>query len=86
MLTRHLATEVGPSGVRVNCIAPSSIRTEKVEARMPTDVQERVAAMHPLGRMGTTDDVAGTALFLASDAASWLTGLTIDVAGGWITG
>jgi 3-oxoacyl-[acyl-carrier protein] reductase len=86
MLTRHLATEVGPSGVRVNCIAPSSIRTEKVEARMPADVQERVAAMHPLGRMGTTDDVAGTALFLASDAASWLTGLTVDVAGGWITG
>jgi 3-oxoacyl-[acyl-carrier protein] reductase len=86
MMTRHLATEVGPSGVRVNCIAPSSIRTEKVEARMPADVQERVAAMHPLGRMGTTDDVANTALFLASDAASWLTGLTIDVAGGWITG
>jgi 3-oxoacyl-[acyl-carrier protein] reductase len=86
MLTRHLATEVGPSGVRVNCIAPSSIRTEKVEARMPAEVQERVAAMHPLGRMGTTDDVAGTALFLASEAASWLTGLTVDVAGGWITG
>ncbi|MDH6578597.1 SDR family NAD(P)-dependent oxidoreductase [Kitasatospora sp. MAP5-34] len=86
MLTRQLATEVGPRGVRVNCIAPSAIRTEKVESRMPAEVQERVAALHPLRRLGTTEDVAGTALFLASDAASFLTGLTIDVAGGRITG
>ena len=48
-------------------------------------VQQQVAAMHPLGRLGTLDDVASAALFLASDAASWLTGLTIDVAGGRIT-
>ncbi|MFI6349455.1 SDR family oxidoreductase [Streptomyces sp. NPDC050560] len=41
--------------------------------------------MHPLGRMGTTEDVAQTALFLASDAAAWLTGLTVDVSGGRIT-
>ncbi len=86
MLTRHLATEVGPRGVRVNCITPSAIRTEKVESRMPAEVQQQVAALHPLRRLGTTEDVAGTALFLASDAASWLTGLTIDVAGGRITG
>jgi 3-oxoacyl-[acyl-carrier protein] reductase len=85
MLTRHLAAEAGPHGVRVNAIAPSSIATEKVLANMPADVQTRVAAMHPLQRMGTTDDVAQTALFLASDSASWLTGLTIDVAGGRIT-
>ncbi|MGW8378987.1 SDR family NAD(P)-dependent oxidoreductase [Streptomyces sp. ODS28] len=85
MLTRHLATEVGPRGVRVNSIAPSTIRTERVERDMPSDIQRKVAAMHPLGRMGTTDDVARTALFLASDAASWLTGLTVDVAGGRIT-
>jgi 3-oxoacyl-[acyl-carrier protein] reductase len=85
MLTRHLATEIGPRGIRVNCIAPSTIRTEKVQAHMPADVQEKVAATHPLGRMGTTDDVAQTALFLASDASSWLTGLTIDVSGGRIT-
>jgi 3-oxoacyl-[acyl-carrier protein] reductase len=42
--------------------------------------------MHPLRRLGVPDDVAHVALFLASDAASWLTGLTIDVAGGRITG
>jgi 3-oxoacyl-[acyl-carrier protein] reductase len=86
MLTRHLAAEIGPRGVRINAIAPSSIRTEKVAAHMPPAVQEQVAAMHPLRRLGVPDDVAQVALFLASDAASWLTGLTIDVAGGRITG
>jgi 3-oxoacyl-[acyl-carrier protein] reductase len=85
MLTRHLATELGAHGIRVNAIAPSSILTEKVQANMAPAVQDKVAAMHPLGRMGTTGDVAATALFLASDAASFLTGLTIDVAGGRIT-
>lgn len=85
MLTRQLATMVGPDGVRVNCIAPSSIRTEKVQQHMPPEVQEKVAAMHPLRRIGEMGDVAQTALFLASDAAAWLTGLTIDVTGGRVT-
>ncbi|RMI34142.1 SDR family NAD(P)-dependent oxidoreductase [Nocardia stercoris] len=85
MLTRHLATEYGPHGIRVNALAPSSIRTEKVEAHMPEAVQQQVAAAHPLRRLGTTTDVAETALFLASDASAYLTGLTIDVAGGRIT-
>ncbi|RDI50591.1 SDR family NAD(P)-dependent oxidoreductase [Nocardia mexicana] len=85
MLARHLATEFGPDGVRVNTIAPTSIRTEKVAGNMPEEMQRRVAAMHPLRRLGTTADVAETALFLASDASSYLTGLTLDVAGGRIT-
>ncbi|NUS14961.1 MAG: SDR family oxidoreductase [Streptomyces sp.] len=84
MLTRHLATEMGPRGIRVDCIAPS-IRTEEAQANMPADVQGKVADLHPLRRLGTTDDVARTALFLASEAASWRTGLTIDVAGGRTT-
>jgi 3-oxoacyl-[acyl-carrier protein] reductase len=85
MLTRHLATELGPCGIRVNCIAPSIILTEKVQVNMHADVRAKVAAMHPLRRLGTLSDVSQTALFLASEAASWLTGLTIDVAGGRIT-
>jgi 3-oxoacyl-[acyl-carrier protein] reductase len=85
MLTRHLATELGPRGIRVNCIAPSSILTEAVEARMPEPVKREVAAMHPLRRLGTPEDVANTALFLVSDASSYLSGLTVDVAGGRIT-
>lgn len=85
MLTRQLATELGPHGIRVNAIAPSSILTEKVRMNMPPQAQEQVAAAHPLQRLGTTQDVAQTALFLASDAASWLTGLTVDVSGGRVT-
>lgn len=77
MLTRQLATEVGTRGVRINCLAPSSISTEKTTAHMPADVQDDVANKHPLRRMGTTDDPAHSALFLASDAASWLTGVSI---------
>ncbi|RKE20896.1 SDR family NAD(P)-dependent oxidoreductase [Streptomyces sp. TLI_171] len=85
MLTRHLATELGPRGIRVNCLAPSAILTERVGSRMPEEVQAKVAATHPLGRLGVPQDVASAALFLASDAAGWLTGLTVDVAGGRIT-
>ncbi|MTE17059.1 SDR family NAD(P)-dependent oxidoreductase [Nocardia aurantiaca] len=85
MLTRHLATELGPRGIRVNALAPSSILTEKVAAHMPEPVRQRVAASHPLQRMGVPADVAEAALFLASDASSYLSGITIDVAGGRIT-
>ncbi|WP_067459011.1 SDR family NAD(P)-dependent oxidoreductase [Actinomadura macra] len=81
-LTRHAAAEVGRDGVRVNCVAPATIRTERTARFMPPEVQDAVAASHPLGRLGETSDVAGTALFLASERAAWLTGLTIDVAGG----
>jgi 3-oxoacyl-[acyl-carrier protein] reductase len=85
MLTRHLAQEVGPNGVRVNCIAPSSILTERTEKLIPDETRQQISAMHPLGRMGTPGDVANTALFLASDASSWVTGITVDVAGGRVT-
>ena len=85
MLTRHLAEEAGPSGVRVNCIAPSSILTERTERLMPAEIRQQVAQMHPLHRIGTPTDVADAALFLASESASWLSGITIDVAGGRIS-
>ena len=82
MLTRHVAAEVGRDGVRVNCVAPAAIRTARTAAMMPDEVLEQVAAMHPIRRIGETYDVAQATLFLASEAAGWLTGLTIDVAGG----
>lgn len=81
-LTRHVAAEAGADGVRANCLAPGTIRTERIARYMPPDVQRAVAASHPLGRLGETRDVAGAALFLASGQSSWLTGLTVDVAGG----
>lgn len=83
MLTRHLANEVGKQGVRVNCLAPGAILTEHSGLqRAPEQVRQQVAALHPLGRIGTPEDVAQAALFLASDSSAWLTGLTLDVAGG----
>ncbi|TDD70371.1 SDR family oxidoreductase [Actinomadura darangshiensis] len=81
-LTRHAAAEVGADGVRVNCVAPGTIRTERTARYMSPEIQETVAASHPLGRLGEPGDVAGAALFLASGQSAWLTGLTVDVAGG----
>jgi 3-oxoacyl-[acyl-carrier protein] reductase len=85
MLSRHLANDLGKSGIRVNCISPSSILTEKMQRQMPLEQQEQVAKYFPLQRLGQPSDVAATAVFLASDAAAWLSGLTIDVAGGRIS-
>ncbi len=82
MYTRHIANEFGPSGIRVNCIAPAAILTERNAEVMPAETQRQVAAMHPLGRIGTPRDVANAALFLSSEASSWITGVTLDVAGG----
>jgi 3-oxoacyl-[acyl-carrier protein] reductase len=81
-LTRQLAHELGPVGIRVNGVSPSTIMTERLEGRMPPEFKERMLAEHPLGRLGTPLDVANVTAFLASDASSWITGLTIDVAGG----
>lgn len=78
MFTRNVAKEVGPHGVRANCLAPSAIHT----GRGPNMPAEQLAALFPLGRIGTPEDVASAALFLVSDSASWLTGVTIDVTGG----
>ncbi|MFE2994807.1 SDR family oxidoreductase [Nocardia sp. NPDC059246] len=64
---------------------PLNLKTEKVATHMPEVVRQQVAALHPLRRMGLPADVAQAALFLASDASSYLSGITIDVAGGRIT-
>ncbi|MDB5495264.1 MAG: Dehydrogenase with different specificity [Phenylobacterium sp.] len=82
MLTRQAAQDLGPFGVRVNCIAPSAILTDRTAAHMSAAVQEQVALTHPIRRLGSPADVAAAALFLASDSAGWITGATLDVAGG----
>ncbi len=81
-LTRHAAKELGPYGIRVNCIAPATTLSERVEAIISDELRRRVVELCPLGRLGTPEDSALAALFLASEAASWLTGVTLDVAGG----
>lgn len=82
MLSRQVAGEAGEYGVRVNCLAPDSILTERTQRFMSEDQQQQWAASFPLGRMGAPEDVALATLFLASDSSSWLTGVTLDVAGG----
>ena len=83
-LTRQAALDAAVHGVRVNAIAPSAIVTERLAA-LPDEARRRIAAGFPLKRLGEVDDVAAGALFLLSDAASWITGVTLDVAGGRVT-
>src|SRR5918912_3555513 len=87
-LTRSLAVRYGPSGVRVNAIAPGTLRTPAWEERRQKDpdVFERVSKWYPLGRIGEPEDVAGAALFLASDEAAWISGAVLPVDGGLTAG
>jgi 3-oxoacyl-[acyl-carrier protein] reductase len=84
MLSRHAALELGPHGVRVNLVAPATILTERIERVMDEELRASIARMSPLGTMGAPEDPALAALFLASNSARWLTGVTLDVAGGRI--
>ncbi|MEV7235965.1 SDR family NAD(P)-dependent oxidoreductase [Streptomyces sp. NPDC051020] len=79
-LTRTLAGHAGPRGVRVNLVAPGTIRTDAWADR--ADVLDRVSPLYPLGRVGEPDDVAAAVAFLASRDAAWITGTTLRVDGG----
>lgn len=82
-MTKALAKELAPSGIRVNCIAPGVIDTE-MNACYDEDTMSALAEKTPLGRIGTPEDVAKTVVFLASENASFITGQTITVDGGFI--
>lgn len=82
MLTKHLALEYGPQGIRFNCLAPSAVQNEMMAAHMTDEQHEQLAKAFPLGRIGQPADVASAAVFLLSDRASWLTGVTLDISGG----
>ena len=79
--TRALAREVGPSGIRVNCIAPGPIETEMI-GPLTDEARKRGSALFALRRFGVPEDVAPTAVFLASDAASYYAGQTLCPNGG----
>ena len=66
----------------MNCIAPETILTERNRQWISEAVQHELIDAHPIRRLGTPEDVARTALFLASEEAGWITGIVVDVAGG----
>lgn len=82
MLTRQLAKELG-GGVRVNCIAPGVFKTRFAEALWSSEeIMGRVLAENPMGRIGDPEEIAGTAVFLVSDAANYVNGQVLVVDGG----
>ena len=83
-VTRVLAAELGPRGIRVNTIAPGMVETEGARSAgfIGSDFEKGAVAGTPLGRIAQPDDIAEIALFLASDAARWVTGERILAAGG----
>jgi len=86
-LARNLAAEFGPSQVRVNCIAPGLIRTDFAKALWENPQTLKAVTMHtPLQRIGEPHELAGAAVFLASDASTYVTGQAIVVDGGSTTG
>lgn len=89
LLTRNMAVDYGPYGIRVNCICPGFIDTAMtavLREREMTPVRERVERAHILGRFGRPDEVAAAAAFLASDDASFVTGHALVVDGGFTAG
>jgi len=83
-ITRSLSRELGPRGIRVNAINPGMVETEGTHSAgiAESEMQKQVEAQTPLGRIGQPRDIAGAAVFLASDDSSWITGETLVISGG----
>ncbi len=81
-LTKAMARELAPDGVRVNAICPGFIATDITGGKLTPDMMQTILAGIPMGRAGEATDVAGCCLFLASDLASYCTGTEVDVNGG----
>ena len=81
-LTRAMARELAPDGIRVNAICPGFIDTDITAGRLTDEMREQIRSAIPMGRVGEASDVAGCALFLASDLSAYVTGSEVDVNGG----
>jgi NAD(P)-dependent dehydrogenase (short-subunit alcohol dehydrogenase family) len=87
LMTKSMALDYGPLGIRVNCLCPGLILTPLTEmVQQAKPVLEQMVSWHALGRAGRPEEVASAALFLASDDASFVTGHALVVDGGWTAG
>ena len=83
-LAKAMARELGPDGIRVNCVTPGLIQTDITGGKLTPAMKTEIAATIPLGRLGEAEDVARIFLFLASDLSGYVTGAVIDVNGGML--
>ena len=83
-LARAMARELGPDGIRVNCITPGLIETDITQGKLSPEQKKNISDTIPLARLGRADDVAGACVFLASDLSAYCTGITLDVNGGML--
>ncbi|MGH2637620.1 MAG: SDR family NAD(P)-dependent oxidoreductase, partial [Actinomycetota bacterium] len=84
LLTRTVAVEYGPRGVRANCVAPGVIDAGMTDLVVDPDGRQELVAKHPLGRLGLAEEVAEAVVWLASDRSSFTTGTTLTVDGGFL--
>ena len=86
-LTKSAALEYAKAGVRINAVAPGAIETEMMEESIGHNQQLRdgLVALHPIGRVGKPQEIANAVVWLLSDKASFLTGHTLLVDGGWVS-
>lgn len=82
-LTKSLAAELGPTGIRVNCVAPGVVKTDMLDA-LPPEALPMLAEDTPLGRLGTPEDIAQAVCFLADERASFITGQVLTADGGFL--
>ncbi len=83
-MTRALAVELSPDGIRINCVAPGFIKTDMSSKALDNDLERKrkVLSRTPIGHLGDPEDVANAVLFLVSDAAKYITGVVLPVDGG----
>jgi 3-oxoacyl-[acyl-carrier protein] reductase len=84
--SRNLAAELGPLGIRVNCVAPGLVYPTDASRGTKEDVKEMIVAQTPLRRIASPEDITGPVLFLASDWSRFMTGQTLTVDGGLVMG
>jgi 7-alpha-hydroxysteroid dehydrogenase len=83
-LTRNIAHDLGPMGIRVNAIAPGAIRTAALASVLSPEVEEAMLRHTPLKRLGEPEDIAGAALYLCAPASAWVSGQVLTVSGGGV--